>query len=98
MTSGSGILLGPTSCGIFSRAAAARRQADGPTHLAFQRGTGRLVEAFYRAGLDAGGTDNGGPANGVSSGLLRSVLLDPDGNNIEAAYHGEPPIARPKSR
>src|SRR5688572_6187139 len=32
-----------------------------PVHLAFRVSTRALVDQFYKAGLEAGGTDNGGP-------------------------------------
>jgi len=49
-----------------------------------------MVDAFYKAGLDAGGTDNGAPGERpYHSGYYAAFLLDPDGNNIEAVFHGE---------
>jgi catechol 2,3-dioxygenase-like lactoylglutathione lyase family enzyme len=70
-----------------SRAAAG--QLTGRHHLAFQARDNAMVEAFYRAGLDAGGTDNGGPGERpYHPGYYAAFLLDPDGNNIEAVFHG----------
>ena len=67
-------------------------QADGATshvHLAFQAGSAEMVQAFHSAGLAAGGRDNGGPGErGYHPGYYAAFLLDPDGNNIEAVYHG----------
>ncbi len=41
------------------------------------------------AGLAAGGTDNGPPgARPYHPGYYAAFLLDPDGNNVEAVYHG----------
>ena len=47
------------------------------------------VDAFYRAALDAGGTDNGSP--GVRphyhANYYGAFVTDPDGHNIEAVCH-----------
>jgi len=55
------------------------------THIAFAAPSKAVVDEFYRAGLAAGGRDNGkpGPREG-SGGYYGAFLLDPDGNNIEA--------------
>ncbi|HEY9735997.1 MAG TPA: VOC family protein [Trichocoleus sp.] len=67
-------------------------QADGPVshlHLAFQAADPAAVQRFYEAGLAAGGTDNGAPGERhYHPGYYAAFLLDPDGNNIEAVYHG----------
>jgi hypothetical protein len=49
-----------------------------------------MVEAFYQAGLASGGEDNGAPGERAHyhPGYYAAFLLDPDGNNIEAVYHG----------
>ena len=58
-------------------------------HLAFQAPDRDAVDRFYEAGLDAGGTDNGVPGElDYHPGYYAAYLLDPDGNNIEAVYHG----------
>jgi catechol-2,3-dioxygenase len=58
-------------------------------HLAFQAETREAVERMFRAGLAAGGTDNGAPGErAYHPGYFAAFLLDPDGNNIEAVYHG----------
>ena len=68
----------------------AQRRADRPVHIAFQATDRAQVEAFYRAGLDHGGRDNGAPGErDYHPGYYGAFLLDPDGNNIEAVYHGE---------
>ena len=47
-----------------------------------------MVEAFHKAGLEAGGTDNGAPGERpYHPGYYATFLLDPDGNNIEAVIH-----------
>jgi catechol 2,3-dioxygenase-like lactoylglutathione lyase family enzyme len=55
-----------------------------PFHLAFSAPSRDAVDAFYRAGLGHGGTDNGVPRS-RGGGYYAAYLLDPDGNNIEAA-------------
>ncbi|AQR72483.1 VOC family protein [Sphingomonas sp. LM7] len=68
---------------------AAQGKLTGRHHLAFQaRGRG-AVEAFHRAGIAAGGSDNGAPGERpYHPGYYAAFLLDPDGNNIEAVFHG----------
>ena len=61
----------------------------GRHHLAFQAKDRATVEAAYRAGLAAGGQDNGAPGERpYHPGYYAAFLLDPDGNNIEAVFHG----------
>lgn len=68
---------------------AAAGERTGRVHLAFQAGDRAVVEAFHRAGLAAGGTDNGAPGERpYHPSYYAAFLLDPDGNNIEAVYHG----------
>lgn len=68
---------------------AASGQRTGRAHLAFQADTPEKVEAFYRAGLANGGKDNGPPGERpYHPGYFAAFLLDPDGNNVEAVYHG----------
>lgn len=58
-------------------------------HLAFQASSPEQVAAFHRAGLAAGGRDHGEPGErSYHPGYYAAYLLDPDGNNIEAVYHG----------
>jgi catechol 2,3-dioxygenase-like lactoylglutathione lyase family enzyme len=58
-------------------------------HLAFQAKDQAMVQAFYQAGLAAGGQDNGPPGErAYHPGYYGAFLLDPDGNNIEAVTHG----------
>lgn len=48
-----------------------------------------MVEDFYKAGLANGGKDNGAPGERpYHPGYYAAFLLDPDGNNIEAVFHG----------
>ncbi|MDQ0321177.1 catechol 2,3-dioxygenase-like lactoylglutathione lyase family enzyme [Pararhizobium capsulatum DSM 1112] len=61
----------------------------GRHHLAFQAADEATVRAFYEAGLAHGGTDNGGPGERpYHPGYYAAFLFDPDGNNIEAVFHG----------
>jgi catechol 2,3-dioxygenase-like lactoylglutathione lyase family enzyme len=67
--------------------------ADGPPttglHIAFQAPDRETVERFYEAALAAGGRDNGGPGErSYHEGYYAAFVLDPDGNNVEAVYHG----------
>ncbi|MGC3982903.1 MAG: VOC family protein [Steroidobacteraceae bacterium] len=67
-------------------------KADGPVsriHLAFQATDRAMVAAFYEAALVAGGRDNGAPGERpYHPGYYGAFVLDPDGNNIEAVFHG----------
>jgi catechol 2,3-dioxygenase-like lactoylglutathione lyase family enzyme len=68
---------------------AAIGERTGRVHLAFQAADRATVEAFHRAGLAAGGTDHGAPGErSYHPGYYAAFVLDPDGNNIEAVYHG----------
>jgi catechol 2,3-dioxygenase-like lactoylglutathione lyase family enzyme len=67
--------------------------ADGPTtgnlHLAFAAEDHEAVKRFHAAAIAAGGKDNGGPGErDYHPGYYGAYVLDPDGNNIEAVYHG----------
>lgn len=54
-------------------------------HLAFQADSIEQVQAFHRAGLNAGGRDNGEPGyRRYHDAYYAAFLLDPDGNNVEA--------------
>lgn len=67
----------------------AQGKTTGRTHVAFQAESREQVDAFYRAGLAAGGRNNGEPGERpYHAGYYASFLLDPDGNNVECVYHG----------
>jgi catechol 2,3-dioxygenase-like lactoylglutathione lyase family enzyme len=69
---------------------AAQGKLTGRHHLAFQAKDRAMVDAFHAAGLASGGTDNGAPGERpYHPGYYAAFLIDPDGNNIEAVYHGE---------
>jgi catechol 2,3-dioxygenase-like lactoylglutathione lyase family enzyme len=62
----------------------------GPIHVAFVARSRDEVDAFHRAGLEAGGRDNGAPGvreqySSDDGGVYYAAfVLDPDGNNVEA--------------
>lgn len=69
---------------------AAQGHFTGRHHLAFQAQNLAMVDAFYRAALAHGGTDNGAPGErAYHPGYYSAFALDPDGNNIEAVFHGD---------
>src|SRR5690349_19441857 len=58
-------------------------------HLAFQAADRDAVHRFHAAALAAGGRDNGGPGERqYHPGYYGAFVLDPDGNTVEAVYHG----------
>ena len=59
-------------------------------HVAFAASGSAVVDAFYKAALAAGGRDNGAPGlrPHYHPGYYAAFVLDPDGNNIEAVFHG----------
>lgn len=68
---------------------AALGELTGRVHLAFQARDEAMVRAFHAAALAAGGTDNGAPGlRPYHPGYYGAFVLDPDGNNIEAVFHG----------
>jgi catechol 2,3-dioxygenase-like lactoylglutathione lyase family enzyme len=58
-------------------------------HLAFAAKDRATVNAFHKAALAAGGTDNGKPGlrPHYHENYYGAFVLDPDGNNIEAVCH-----------
>jgi catechol 2,3-dioxygenase-like lactoylglutathione lyase family enzyme len=61
-----------------------------PVHVAFAADRREQVDAFYAAALAAGGRDNGAPGlrPEYSGDYYAAFVLDPDGHNVEAVYHG----------
>ncbi|HET8575396.1 MAG TPA: VOC family protein [Candidatus Paceibacterota bacterium] len=57
------------------------------THVAFRAKDQTMVQAFYDAARKAGGRDNGepGPRPEYSPDYYAAFVIDPVGNNIEAA-------------
>jgi catechol 2,3-dioxygenase-like lactoylglutathione lyase family enzyme len=76
----------PTS----GRVAPGGRRPAPPTqnlHLCFYTREKEHVDAFHRAGVEAGFRSNGEPGyRDYDTGYYAAYLLDPDGNNIEALY------------
>ncbi|RYY75616.1 MAG: VOC family protein [Gammaproteobacteria bacterium] len=69
---------------------AAQGELTGRHHLAFQAKSRAIVDEFYKAAVTNGGRDNGKPGERpYHPGYYAAFVLDPDGNNIEAVYHGE---------
>jgi len=69
---------------------AAQGQLTGRHHLAFQAEDRAAVDAFHKAALAHGGKDNGAPGERkYHPGYYAAFVLDPDGNNIEAVFHGD---------
>lgn len=69
---------------------AAQGRLTGRYHLAFQARNKAMVEAFHKAALANGGTDNGAPGlRGYHPGYYATFVIDPDGNNIETVFHGD---------
>ncbi|QRK12329.1 VOC family protein [Archangium violaceum] len=70
-----------------SRAAAGA--LTGRAHFAFQAASREAVERFHVTGLENGGRDHGAPGiRPYHPGYYAAFLLDPDGNNVEAVFHG----------
>ena len=58
-------------------------------HMAFQADSPEVVDRFHAAALAAGAIDNGAPGErAYHPGYYAAYALDPDGNNVEAVYHG----------
>jgi len=69
---------------------AAQGTLTGRRHFAFQARNRAMVDAFHAAALAHGGRDNGAPGERpYHPGYYAAFVLDPDGNNIEAVFHGE---------
>jgi catechol 2,3-dioxygenase-like lactoylglutathione lyase family enzyme len=63
-----------------------------PVHVAFRAETRAQIDAFYKAGMAAGGRDNGPPGirTHYHPNYYGAFVFDPDGHNIEAVCHGIP--------
>lgn len=60
-----------------------------PIHIAFRVASRAKVDAFYKAAMEAGATDNGLPGlrPHYHPNYYGAFVLDPDGHNIEAVCH-----------
>ena len=57
--------------------------------MAFQAKDRAALERMHAAAVGAGGRDHGAPGERpYHPGYYAAFVLDPDGNNIEAVYHG----------
>ena len=58
-------------------------------HIAFRAPSRSSVDEFYRAGLEAGGRDNGTPGlrPEYEPNYYAAYLIDPDGHHVEAVCH-----------
>jgi catechol 2,3-dioxygenase-like lactoylglutathione lyase family enzyme len=67
-----------------------RRDPVGGAHVAFECPDREAVDRFYANALAAGARDNGAPGirEKYYAGYYAAYVLDPDGNNLEAVYHG----------
>jgi catechol 2,3-dioxygenase-like lactoylglutathione lyase family enzyme len=65
------------------------KAVEGPVHIAFTAPSRAVVDAFYRAALAAGATDNGAP--GIRAhyhpNYYGAFVFDLDGHNVEAVCH-----------
>jgi catechol 2,3-dioxygenase-like lactoylglutathione lyase family enzyme len=67
-------------------------EPGGPVHIAFVADSREQVDAFHRAGVEAGYRDNGAPgvreqySSKEGGRYYAAFLLDPDGNNVEAVH------------
>lgn len=93
-----GIPIGGTGDGFFwadelfvstADSQAAQGHLTGRHHFAFQAKDRATVDAFHKAALASGGKDNGPPGERpYHPGYYAAFVIDPDGNNVEAVYHG----------
>jgi catechol 2,3-dioxygenase-like lactoylglutathione lyase family enzyme len=59
-------------------------------HIAFAAPDRETVNRFHEAAIAAGGGDNGRPGERprYHRGYYAAYAIDPDGNNVEAVFHG----------
>ncbi len=71
---------------VFASSAAT---ADPRRHWCFKAPSAAAVRAFHAAGLAAGGRDAGAPGpRDYHPQYYAAFLLDPEGNKVEAVFHG----------
>lgn len=65
----------------------------GRVHVAFDSESREAVDAFHAAAIEAGARDNGAPGlrREYSDTYYAAYVVDPNGNNIEAVFHGDAP-------
>jgi catechol 2,3-dioxygenase-like lactoylglutathione lyase family enzyme len=87
---GEGFFWADELCVSTADSPAAQGKLTGHNHLAFQARDKAMVERFHQAALAHGGQDNGAPGERpYHPGYYAAFVLDPDGNNVEAVFHGE---------
>ena len=71
------------------------KEPTGGGHTAFAVKSKEEVDAFHKAGLEAGGADNGAPGyrKDYGPGYYAAFIHDLDGNNIEVVWHDPNPPA-----
>lgn len=68
---------------------AAQGALTGRMHFALQAKDRETVDRFHKTALAAGGKDNGAPGERpYHPGYYAAFVTDPDGNNVEAVFHG----------
>ena len=96
---GDGMFWADELCVSTPESKEAQGRLTGRHHLAFQARDRAMVDAFHKAALASGGKDNGEPGERrYHPGYYAAFVLDPDGNNIEAVYHGEADRSAPSVR
>ena len=72
-------------------AAEAQHRPTRHLHVGFVAPSREAVDAFWRAGLEAGASSDGDPGerSQYTPGYYGAFLLDPDGNSIEAVIHDD---------
>jgi catechol 2,3-dioxygenase-like lactoylglutathione lyase family enzyme len=71
---------------------------SGGSHVAFTASSPAQVDDFHAAALSAGGRDSGAPGERPYGGYYYAAfVLDPNGHNSEAVFHG-PDVARREAK
>jgi len=77
-------------CGSTTRQTPDETHVISPIHVAVGATSREEVDSFYREALAAGGRDNGTPGlhPEYHPTYYGAFVLDPDGHNVEAVFHG----------
>ncbi|KAK0649327.1 hypothetical protein B0T16DRAFT_409844 [Cercophora newfieldiana] len=69
---------------------ATREGIPTPSHFAFEAKDRAQVDEFYKAGIEAGGKDNGAPGlrPQYTADYYAAFVFDPAGNNVEVVHVG----------
>lgn len=80
----------PDPCGSVTRQTPDGTSFIGPVHIAISASSRDAVDSFHQEALAAGARDNGGPGlhPEYHPGYYGAFVLDPDGHNVEAVFHG----------